>query len=148
MYVIQRKFVFVLEYPFLYVFVFLCQAALSALAAHSFDPSERDRLKFLASPLGKVCIINVNCQWVILGLPLRLENNKPLYNIDRMNINDISQRVKGAFWKLCLSLNQPNLHSVFSLLPFLLAFKLVIILFLPLQGKKTSLFLLSKVFKI
>jgi hypothetical protein len=30
------------------------QAALAALAAHAANPQEKDRLKFLASPLGKV----------------------------------------------------------------------------------------------
>lgn len=41
------------------MFILYCQAALAALAAHTSDPNDAERLRFLASPAGKVFFFNV-----------------------------------------------------------------------------------------
>lgn len=92
----------------LYIFMFILyfQAALAALAAHTSDPNEAERLRFLASPAGKVCssmaLLHDNDN--SLGIFL-----KKLIPIFRMSILNGLWQVRGAFWKLWLTLVQPSL---------------------------------------
>lgn len=86
------------------------QAALLALAAHASDPNEADRLKYLASPAGKVGIslsnYDICCYW----------NNHLLTRVFwcRMNMHSGLLPVREASWKSWLSFLLQSLLLEFS----------------------------------
>ena len=95
---------------------FVFQSALLALAAHTSNPAEADRLRHLASPAGKVCEsyllwhlhspVLLRFPWmciIFIALPCR------------MNMHNGWLQVREASLRSWLNFLQPSHHLVYSL---------------------------------